>query len=270
MASSTTVVAMDAELLKIVKKDSDERLRKELKNSQDFFSSDQIDNMSRIELIENVAKLRKISGQTTSVKSMISGFNAGQIYLSATCNPEATTPTGSPARALPTQLSVGSSETSSVLFAFMEMMRRRDDESAAAQKRAEAEAESRRIEREEAAAQKKAELEFQRNEREEAAAQKKAELDSQRIEREEAAALKKAEMDHQFAMHKADLEAQANMRQEESRKAEERHQEFLATLRSQNLLMSQANDDAKERATADRERHRGESTKLGIRLERAH
>ena len=71
----------DRDIFLSVEKDSDDRLRNELKRGQVHFDSAEIDAMSRQELKDNCTKLRKLLRQTESVKAQTYGFNPSQISL---------------------------------------------------------------------------------------------------------------------------------------------------------------------------------------------
>lgn len=75
MASNTAVASMsNKELLDIIKKDSTDRLCSEMKVAQSYFSYIEVNNMSHAELISHVLFLRKLAGQTNSLKTLIPGF----------------------------------------------------------------------------------------------------------------------------------------------------------------------------------------------------
>ncbi len=80
-SSATSISLTDIELHKKVVKENSDRLRQELLVGQSFFSVEKVDSMPRTDLVENVSKLRKITGQPYSVKNLIPGFDPGHISL---------------------------------------------------------------------------------------------------------------------------------------------------------------------------------------------
>ena len=74
-SSSACASVSDSEIFRTVRKDSDDRLRNELKRAQDYYSLELIDSMTRDELVLAVAKLRKFSNQLVAVKNLTSGFD---------------------------------------------------------------------------------------------------------------------------------------------------------------------------------------------------
>ena len=81
----------DRAIYDTVQKKEDIRLRNELSKGQSFYDLNEITNMQRPDLIENVCKLRKFVGQGDSVKALVKDFNPKQISF----NKEDTTPTSS-------------------------------------------------------------------------------------------------------------------------------------------------------------------------------
>src|SRR2546426_11986088 len=79
----------DIEFRKLVVKDTDERLRAELKRCQTHFDSSSIEGMSRDDLVANVTLLRRLAGQTNAVQTMVSSFT-GLSKSSVTPQPSAT------------------------------------------------------------------------------------------------------------------------------------------------------------------------------------
>ena len=64
----------ESELRQAITKESSERLTKELKLGQSYFSNQDIESMSRSELVEQVVTLRKIAGTSSAVKQLVSNF----------------------------------------------------------------------------------------------------------------------------------------------------------------------------------------------------
>ena len=79
----------DIELRKLVVKDTDERLRAELKRGQTHFDSSTIEGMSRDDLVANVTLLRHLAGQTNAVQTVVTTFT-GLSKPSVTPQPSAT------------------------------------------------------------------------------------------------------------------------------------------------------------------------------------
>src|SRR6478609_3477893 len=77
--STSSLLQKEMEPLRlIVQKDTSDRLQNELKN-QNYFSSQEIDSMSREDLILNVTLLRKTAGVPTSVKTFITNFDPNSV-----------------------------------------------------------------------------------------------------------------------------------------------------------------------------------------------
>ena len=73
--ASPSVDQIDVEQLRIsVQKNSNERLRHELKTCQSAISAEDVEKLSRSELVANVVKLRCCAGQTTVVKHLVTNF----------------------------------------------------------------------------------------------------------------------------------------------------------------------------------------------------
>src|SRR5207245_1355807 len=73
----------------LVVKDTDERLRSELKRCQTHFDSSTIEGMSRDDLVANVTLLRRLAGQTNAVQTVVTTFT-GWSKPSVTPQPSAT------------------------------------------------------------------------------------------------------------------------------------------------------------------------------------
>ena len=94
MASSTDAIVSEAALRRTVRKDDDDRLKRELLVGQHFLNSEAVAKLSRDELVAYVCLLRSLNGSTASVKTFVSGFNPSNAVLitSAGDNSNASTP----------------------------------------------------------------------------------------------------------------------------------------------------------------------------------
>ena len=82
MVSNASAVApltmSDDELRVVVQRDSTDRLIAELKLAQSYFSEAEVIALSRSDLIANVMILRRLSGQTSSVRVLVSNFKPAE------------------------------------------------------------------------------------------------------------------------------------------------------------------------------------------------
>ena len=148
-SSSACASVSDSEIFRTVRKDSDDRLRNELKRAQDYYSLDFIDSMTRDDLVLAVAKLRKFTNQLVAVKTLTSGFDPSQISMTPlssvdiapSSNPS--TPGPSSPRQLPSTFPLAADPMASmmtVMLNFMEIQKKADREAAELQKKADPEA----------------------------------------------------------------------------------------------------------------------------------
>ena len=72
--SGASATDADEELRLIVQKDATDRLRAEMMCAQTVFANDVVDQMTRGDLIRHVTALRRLAGQTTAVRSLVTGF----------------------------------------------------------------------------------------------------------------------------------------------------------------------------------------------------
>ena len=107
----------DIDLRKIVQRDNDERLRKELKAGQTVLDSSTIDKLLREDLISQVTLLRRAAGQTSAVQSVVAGFKPATFSLLE--SPTASLPTPSP--------SVSSDSMTALLTMLMQQSQQRDE-----------------------------------------------------------------------------------------------------------------------------------------------
>ena len=278
MATSSSLVSSrvsDKSIYERASKDSDERLRNELKRAQDFFESKDIDSMTRTDLIVNASKLRKLAGQIESVKTLISGFNPNQMSLDLDDFGNVSTPstpsgshltrevgTASP-RFLP-PVPVQPSDTAAMMAMFMTMMN-----SQAEQRKEEA-----RLIREEA---ERKELRLAEERKEEARLiREEAERKELRLaeERKEESRLQREEADRKDRLLREELErkeirlAEDRKTEVEIRKKELENQ--LAAIEKQSKLFEASSREASDRYLEDRDRVRAEAKKLESRLAKAH
>jgi len=83
MASEVKDETIEAQLRRVVIKDSNERLIDEMKCAQNVFDDVAVNNMSRNELLTYVCMLRALAGQTHAVRHIVSGFDPSQAEFSA-------------------------------------------------------------------------------------------------------------------------------------------------------------------------------------------
>ena len=224
----------DRDIFLSVEKDSDDRLRNELKRGQDHFDSAEIDAMSRHELKDNCTKLRKLLRQTESVKAQTFGFNPSQISLDlgdrtkSTSDVESVKPTPAnpplsetPSATLPPASSGGSAIEMLMLFMANQDKQRREEKE-----------EDDRLRREE-----------------------KADL------------LKKEERAERLRIEEKQESERRRQNEEETRKKELEIQ--LLAIRNQSTLLEQSVTEAREKEARNQERISREAASLERRLEKA-
>jgi hypothetical protein len=259
----------DAELFKNVQKDSTERLIIEMKTGQNKLDSAAVDKLSRTELVSYVTLLRKLSGQTNAVKSLMLDYDPGKVGTLDLPRP------GTPTILVPTvSASAGAAAPGTVdanaIMALMMQMHNQNKEAAERQEAA-AKAE-RKLALELAKEERKLTLELAERkeaiaaeERKIAADERKALMEAQNEERRlasEAIRLTKLEAERQKRIDD-DLASQRDIE----------HQRLMA---EQNKLLDMANRDraeqhAAEQARADRAEAKAveDSKRIDIRLKRA-
>src|SRR6266516_4749961 len=95
MASSLSLSNIDVELKAAVTKDSSAQLVVELQKSLNVLDTDTIAELSRSELISYIYHLRKLAGQKTAVRTLVSNFRTEDVCFFSEMEEEITphTPT---------------------------------------------------------------------------------------------------------------------------------------------------------------------------------
>src|SRR6266516_4231895 len=100
MAKALSLTNVDVELKAAVTKDSSARLVVELQRSQNVLDADTIAELSRSELISYIYYIRKLAGQKTAVRTLVSNFRTEDICFFSEME-EAITPRTPTAKILP-------------------------------------------------------------------------------------------------------------------------------------------------------------------------
>src|SRR6266516_241160 len=79
MANSLSLINVDLELKAAVTKDSSARLVVELQKCQNVLDADTIAELSRSELISYIYHIRKLAGQKTAVRTLVSNFRTEDV-----------------------------------------------------------------------------------------------------------------------------------------------------------------------------------------------
>ena len=256
----TTAADGDEELKLIVQKDNTDRLRAEMKLAQTAFANDVVDQMARCDLIKHITDLRRLAGQTTAVRGLVSGFTPTPLTTSMG-NVGVGRDGTSALAGVPT-----TPDVMSMMAMFMQSMATMQDkrDAAAAMERKEASALQQRRDDAAAEAAAKAAAGAAQERRDLLALQEKRDLET-------AAAIERAAEERRLAAEERRLAAlEAKRRAEledETRRidadnAQRRHQETLDAQRE--LHRSEA-----ERADRRERQSREDNKKMDIRLKRA-
>ena len=111
MASSMS----DADLQALIVKESSKRLRAEMGVAQKSMDAAAINVLSRAHLISHIFHLRRLAGQSSMLKSEVTGYDPGKVTLLADDAVPLSTPT------------TGTDSSSAILFSFFQLMNERDE-----------------------------------------------------------------------------------------------------------------------------------------------